>query len=73
MAIRRHAYGRRDAPADCEAELDDLLSCMSDERDACDAIIDGPCVDENNDFTDCLGDYCTDNPTSDACEDLVLS
>jgi hypothetical protein len=56
---------------DCEEELDTLLDCMSSEDNACDAVQEGSCVDENNDFQDCIGDYCIDNPTHDSCGDFI--
>jgi len=53
---------------DCEEDLDELLSCMDDADDACDALSD-ECDDEFAEVTDCIGDYCFDNPNDDACED----
>ena len=56
---------------DCEEELDELISCMDDEENACDALEDS-CADELNDMSECLGDYCAENPNNGRCVDVVL-
>ena len=56
---------------DCEEELDELISCMDDQDDACDALEDS-CADELNDFSECIADYCADNPNNGRCVDVVL-
>ena len=57
---------------DCEEDLDTLLDCMSSEDNACDAVRDGSCVDENNDLTRCITDYCIDNSSHASCDDFVV-
>ena len=57
---------------DCEEELDELLDCMSDEDNVCDAIESGSCTDENNDLVGCLTDYCIDNPSHSSCDDFAV-
>ena len=56
---------------DCEEELDELVSCMDDEDDACDAL-DDSCADELNDFGECITDYCVDNPNNKRCQDVII-
>lgn len=56
---------------DCEEELDELVSCMDDEDDACDAL-DRSCSDELEDFGECITDYCVDNPSNRTCADVVI-
>lgn len=57
--------------ADCEEELDELLSCMDDEDNACDALADS-CADEFNDMVECITDYCVDNLNNARCADVIL-
>jgi hypothetical protein len=56
---------------DCEEELDELVSCMDDEDDACDAL-ERSCTDELDDLSACIGDYCAEHPSNDTCVDVVL-
>ena len=62
-------YVAAEDEADCEEELDEMLSCMSDAEDACDSLEDD-CENEREDLEECFEDFCIDHPSKDTCEDL---
>ena len=55
---------------DCEEDLDELLSCMNDEDDACDAL-DDSCEDELDELGECISEFCTEHSSNNSCEDLA--
>jgi hypothetical protein len=58
----------------CEDKYDEVLDCVSDLDDICEALYDPDkpteepeCNDEVTDYAECLTDYCTDHPNKDWC------
>lgn len=60
---------RRNEDMECDDEFDDIMSCLGDLDDICDAddLEDPACGSEQEKYSNCLNDFCVDHPNNDDC------
>ena len=57
---------RRNDDMECDDEFDEVMSCIGDLDDICDAD-DDKCQKEQENYSDCVVDFCDDHPNNDDC------
>jgi hypothetical protein len=60
---------RRNEDMGCDEDFDKYVDCAAELDDVCDIddLEDPACEDEQQDYSECIVDFCTDHPNNDDC------